>query len=169
MLVVDANVMKGYFDESVIEIPHTLSASALHLFDSTIKIALDDQDQISSEWKAVVDREWLDQWLAEKIRDGKILIIEPESINQIQQELFNLGFPRSRDIWYIKTAKGLLKLTDEPIIISEDIDFYDPTKKGQATGAARFKLMKKRSAPVRKAINKRVTIDVMCVDEYMNI
>lgn len=168
-LIIDANVLKGYFDETVIGIDHTLTDSAKDIFDAPKHdIYIDDGDQIKHEWSNVVDPEWLDVWLATQLRDQKILIIAPCTKLDFANELKALGFPHSRDIWYIKTAAGCQTAKiSTPTILSEDIDFYDPTKKNQATGAARIRLMKKKSSPVRKLLNRRASVEVMCVSEYL--
>lgn len=168
-IVVDANVVKGYYDEVVIDVRHSLTQSAVNIFETiTNVIYVDNQEFIESEWKRVVDPEWFDVWYSDSLRSGKISMVDVKNCKELCESLYKIGFPKGeRDVWYVRTAKATLTFQKECFIITEDIDFYDPKKKKIACGIARIKCMKSPSSPVRRCLRKKEKILVMCVEEFL--
>ena len=136
-LVIDANVFLAFVHEELTGI-QTLdrTGSALRIFEQLGEQAiafLDEGGQIEHEWSARANfaREWFDEWLADGLSGGRLYEVEASRDAHLARRYKSLGFPNGKDIWYIKTAYGLATLCNRsrPLLIAEDVDFYDPTKK----------------------------------------
>lgn len=136
-IVIDANIFHAFFFEQMKGQQHPeRTAAVTPIFDSlgTSVIAFfDEGKQIEQEWREVSKHgeEWFDNWLAESFSTGKIFEVEHSKDAQIARRYGKLGFPRGRDIWYVRTAHGLTAICQRtrPCLIAEDIDFYDPKLK----------------------------------------
>ncbi len=142
-IVIDANIVAGYFKESVLGIAigpkNDLTGSVIPLFEGlgTIDVCyLDDGKIIESEWRGPVSTEWFDVWFARLLADGKAQLIPASRCPSLEGRLFTTGFPkhRNRDAWYVRVCKAVLAKfpTSSVPLITEDIDFYDPRLKGCA-------------------------------------
>lgn len=136
-IIVDANIIKNYYDETVIEKGHSLTASARHILEDdgrAYTIFIDEDGNIEHEWRSPVDENWFKEWYYAKLVSGQIKIIAVSNCSTLCKSLYTLGFPKGkRDIWYIRTAKASLNFQDKGWIISEDIDFYNPKQKKTLT------------------------------------
>lgn len=169
-VVVDAQILKGFFQESVLEIDHGLSASPQLVFDAEFRrypIFVDDQGTIVQEWRSVVEPEWFDTWFTDQIRDGVICEIDAAAEKQLKKALSNLGFPATgRDIWYARTCNSAAKVNGFCVLVSEDLDFYQPSEKG-CSAARREKLLLTESGNVRKFFRKERSILVKPVARFV--
>ena len=180
-LVIDANIIKGYYMETVLEIDPGLTGSVIPIMEPTGKtdyIFLDSNGIIEHEWENPVDPEWFSPWFAKLLNDECAFIIEVDMCNELRKKLKRLYFPvYSRDIWYIRTAKSILKneraLRYMPdgsnycFIISEDIHFYDPRKKG-TNAEQRHKIIISCQGPVSDFLSDEEGILVSCVYNYVD-
>lgn len=168
-LVIDANVFKGFYQESVLELTverTSLTGSTIELFDADDKIIyLDEGTQIETEWRKVVCPEWFNAWLIYSIEAGNIINIPTNNQEAILKALRTKGFPSSGDKWYIRTAVSLTDANHEVKFITEDMDFYDPTKKN-VNGSNRVNIMKSKSSTIRKHLLKKTGLSVMPVCEF---
>ena len=132
-IVVDANIIKSYYDETVIGIAHSLTESARHILDDEYRvyeIFTDEGVNIEHEWRSPVDENWFKEWYYSKLISGQIKIITVCNCPTLCLSLYRMGFPKGkRDIWYIRTAKASLKHQGKGFIVSEDIDFFNPKQK----------------------------------------
>lgn len=136
-LVIDANVFHSFAMEKINEKYITSrTASALKIFDllgEKAVIFIDEGGHIEQEWRNLVAfaSEWFTGWLENAFADGRIYEITPSSDPHLVKRYRTGGFPKTADIWYIKTAHGLrcLCIRNRPFLVSEDIDFYDPKSK----------------------------------------
>ena len=167
-IVIDANVFHSFAQESILGIPNgERTASALPLFQGlgTRCIAfLDSGGQIEAEWSKLARfaSEWFEAWLAASFADGRIYEVEPSPDPQLVKRYRQIGFPGGKDIWYIKTAHGLVTLCQrsKPCLVAEDIDFYDPTKK---TAPNKIEVFRAGRGPVcRQLANDG--IDIRCIE-----
>ncbi|MBR7791686.1 hypothetical protein KDM87_03695 [Undibacterium sp. FT147W] len=162
-MLIDANVFKGFFQveightHSLCGCPKTLICSA----SSTLPIYHDTGKIIEHEWGNVVEREWFNEWLATQYVTGNIAIIEPIRDNGVESKITALGFPSGRDIVYVRTGLAVAKINKTCEFFTEDIDFYDPRKKG-GSAPARVKAIKGASGPVAKVLRKSNLL-VKCV------
>lgn len=172
-IVVDANIIKNYYDETVIGIAHSLTESARNILEDDERvyvILIDEGGNIEHEWQSPVDENWFKEWYYSKLVSGQIEIISVSNCSALCKSLYGIGFPKGkRDIWYIRTANASLKYQDKGWIISEDIDFYNPKQKKNLTGKKRIKCMKSCKSPVRKHLLKNENIEVMCVEEFISL
>ncbi|MBP1015933.1 hypothetical protein J8628_03295 [Serratia fonticola] len=168
-LVIDANIFKGFYQEFVLELSvnnTSLTGSTLKLFDADDKIIyMDEGTQIENEWRNVVCPEWFNAWLIDSIEAGNVINIPISNQETILNALKTKGFPSTGDKWYIRTAVSLIDENHEVNFITEDLDFYDPTKKN-LKGPKRISTMKSKSSVVRKHLFKKTGLFVMPVCEF---
>ena len=131
-LVVDANVLKGYFEETVIGSPHSLSDSAVGIFEadsSCVVLYHDDGGIVEQEWRQLVEPEWFSAWLARLYTEDRLKTIARAQCPQIKACLKTAGFPvRSRDFTYIRTAEAVGSAHANSSIVSDDMHFFNPKK-----------------------------------------
>ena len=168
-LIIDSHVFKGYYIERVLEKKSELTYDPTIIFeDSGIasEIYFDNKEIIENEWRSLVDRYWFDVWFADMLTNNGINYIEPERSKDLAKKLFNLGFPiHSKDIWYIRTAKAVSNELGICVLITEDIDFYDPRKK-KIQRKKRIDILLNCKGCVAKYLNKSENIRVCCVKNY---
>ena len=132
-IVIDAQVVSWYLAESLgATTPATESPDALfERLGGEDTAFVDEGGQIQHEWRSVTDADWFDQWFGELLVSGAIVIVEAQACRALLTHLHgNLGFPRSRDVWYIRTAAGVGHAIGLPVgLVTEDMDFYDPPSK----------------------------------------
>jgi hypothetical protein len=165
--VIDANVLKEYYQVTVLDMPATLTGNAQDAFDRTEPIIIDEGDQIANEWKSLVCRDWFDTWFARMLTGNRIAMVTAKSCPNLATLLTRHGFPRqSRDIWYVRTAKSFLANNKNCcFIVTEDLDFFDPTKKG-VSGTARISIMQNPRSPMRLALKNSESIDVLSLGDF---
>lgn len=170
-LVIDANIVKGFYETSVLGIEDIhLTGSPLFIFQRLTRhdhAFLDDQGHIKHEWRNVVDPEWFDVWFARLLAQDILSLIPVQSFSKLRKQLGTMGFPTkgSKDFWYIKTAKSVVLDFDHAILLSEDLDFHDPSVKGQSS-SRRQKILTDGNGHIAKLLQKRESIFVMCVVYY---
>ncbi len=168
-VVIDANRIAGYFKESVLELNTDLTDKATYIIDrpeNQDQVYLDINGNIEKEWESVVDSEWFSVWFARLLIDEKAYCIEVDLYSFLCKKLRLLGFPRSRDIWYIRTAKEISNNQSRAYIISEDIDFFDPSKKCSSS-SSRLTILKNRRGPICKYLDKNENILVNSIYSYL--
>ncbi len=181
-LVIDAQVVKAYFDETVLEIPHGLTENTAPLFDrlgEIDRVNLDEGGQIEHEWREPVDSEWFDPWLAKLFTSGAAREIPTTSCQRIRAELDRFGFPtrgkHGKDFWYIRTSKAVLDdVTPIPpgrnplaFIVSEDLHFHSPQEVSTASGKRRFRILTSGNGPIVRHLRRSYRIEVTCVQNYL--
>jgi len=129
---------------------------------------LDASRQIESEWRALWEPEWFDAWLGDLYLNGGVYNILPHNCPVLAKGLFKLGFPvGSRDIWYIRTAHAVAVSYGAAYLITEDIDFHEPSKK-KTSAKERSKILAQGSGGVAKHLAKRAAVNVRCVSTYIS-
>lgn len=162
-MIVDANVFKGYYQFDI-GVAHTLCACPGALFSlatANTPIYYDDGNIIESEWKALVDRDWFEPWLASQLTSGAIAYMTPIKDAGLEKNLATLGFPSGRDIVYVRVGLGVAKaLKSACKFFTEDLDFYAPKQK-KSPAITRNKILRASNGPVQKLLRKR-DIEVGC-------
>jgi hypothetical protein len=172
-VIIDANVVAGYYKESVLGIEiglnNNLTASAIPLFDGLGSVDvcyLDDGNMIENEWRAPVSREWFDAWFADLLSTGKAQLITASGCPALEKRLHTNGFPKSRnrDMWYVRVSRAVLDTNGSANIrlFTEDIDFYDPRKK-VGESKTRTSILQKGSGPISKLLRKEsIIVTALC-------
>ena len=173
-LVIDANIVKGYYQEIVLGLdvvnrPDGLMASPSPIFDqlgSTLTCYLDEGGIIEYEWRGVVENEWFFSWFGDMLVNGSIQKLPTNKDKAIENKIIDKGFPASRDHRYVQVAAAIirLELADESYLLSEDLDFYDPTKKS-GKASTRKKILELGRGPVSKIL-KKYGINVFATCHY---
>lgn len=157
-LVIDAQVIAGLYCETVLGQPHNCTAppSAVANRLGVDDVAfLDESDQIENEWRRVAGSEWFDAWLGDRLAADEVRYTEAASCQALINRLrTKCGFPaKGRDSWYIRTARALRDKHDEDsVLITEDLDFFQPNAKGGAGN--RDKILAAGKGPVQKELSK---------------
>lgn len=170
-LLIDANVVVGFFKESILETDTGLTGLTAPLFQRLGRedtCFLDDGEVIKWEWREYVDKDWFTVWYAGLLAAGKLEEIPAENCERLEGRLWGEGFPKgSRDVWYVRVGCALLSTgrTTAVYLVSEDLDFYDPRNKKRCKGPARTKFLKRGSGPLEKLLRKH-SIFVRAVCNY---
>ena len=174
-LVIDANIVAGHYKETVlciaIGLKNNLTASTVPLFNglgANDTCYLDEGTVIENEWRAPVSPEWFDAWFSDLLASGKAQIIPARPNQALEKRLRDKGFPqaRNRDMWYVRTCCAVLQSQPFDVVrlITEDIDFYDPTKK-LGSAKTRRKTIEDGGGPVRKLLKKEaILVTALCHD-----
>jgi hypothetical protein len=126
---------------------------------------LDESCHIENEWRALVAPEWFDPWLATLLQQDKVCIVRATRSRQLTDGVLALGFPRSKDLWYIRVANTVQNCFGGAIILTEDLDFFDPKEKRFDSSRRKKVLMEGRGC-VRKRLKKN-NIDVRSVCSFL--
>lgn len=161
-MLVDANIFNGFFQMEMGK-SHDLCGCPTTLINSASinnPIFHDLGKIVEAEWRGVVDQYWFDSWLAEKLQSGCIQYLSPTHDAGTEKRLASVGFPRSRDIVYVRIGITLTAQNGVCLFYTEDMDFYDPAQKGCAA-KRRKKILRNSSGPVPKLLSK-IGINVRC-------
>jgi len=187
-ILIDANVIFGLYKEEMLEIPIkdiNLTESPKVLFKKIDQqkdiIFLDDFDeqrgQIINEWKRPFQRdgkEWFAAWYEKFFQLNRIkqVTVDVSCSHHLTQKLFDNGFPQAGgDKWYVRTAKCIVLnkngLPDAFLvtIISEDIDFFEPSQKNVATGADRIRILQAANGVI-PSMFAAAKIRITCISNY---
>jgi len=167
-LVIDANVFLAFAREEILgeeNVERTASPSPLFNGLGVEVVAfLDSGGHIQSEWRDLIKfaPEWFSTWLAHAFAEGKLYEVDPSIDPQLAKRYRKIGFPSGKDIWYIKTAHGLVVIChrNRPCLVAEDIDFYDPAQKAMPNKCDYFR---KGRGVVCKQL-KDDGIDLRCIE-----
>lgn len=168
--VIDANVFHAFFHETFKGEPHNeRTGSALPIFrslGSKVVAFIDSGELIEIEWRQVCQgaEEWFMAWLENSILQGHVYEVDPSTDRTISKRYFASGFPRGRDICYIRVAHGLTQLCRkaQPWIVAEDIDFFDPTKK---LAGRKFQTLESGKGPIARLLEQD-GIHVGCIKTF---
>lgn len=170
-VIIDANVVKGFFQRSILGQDTDLTGcpvDALSCLTVDNFAIIDDGNMIFSEWRSVVDKEWFDPWIAKMLIDDLVHFIKVRADADISRQLRALGFPNSRDIWYIRTACSASSQFGKSCLLTEDIDFFSPKDK-KNDSKRRSDILTSCSGPVAKFLRKSCNVNVMSVAGFLSI
>lgn len=175
-IVIDANIIAGIYKSVVLEIDSDIIGDASIIHErldckggscmSKDVVYLDEGGHIENEWRKLAKSEWFDIWLGDLFISGAAENITVGTCKDLVKSIRTLGFPTSKDSWYVRTAYTAI-LHDEPIhLITQDIDFYDPSLKS-TTAKNRERTIKNSLGPVSRSLKKN-KVYVRCVESYLD-
>ena len=172
MLVIDANVVKGHFQEAYLGIPHGLSASTLPLFGClghSCRANMDHKGIIAHEWRQTVSPEWFDAWYATLLIEDKVRVVTAVPCQVLLKRLRVAGFPQSRDAWYVRTAAAVAARGGKAVIVSEDLHFFNPAAKGCGS-AERGHVLRQGVGPVRSLLLREgIQVVALCNSKWPSV
>jgi hypothetical protein len=161
--VVDANCISEFQKERVSG-SEGLACQGMSLVLTNGYIAVDENQGhpiILHEWKSCASHSnselALDAWIADLMQRGKIKLFPFNKDLSLSSALIKFGVPKE-DIKYIKLACGI----PAHLIITNDIDFHDPTEK-KSPEDRKKKIMKSKKGDVCKYIRKGYSI---CIEDW---
>jgi hypothetical protein len=123
---------------------------------------IDDEKKIEAEWMAPVEREWFVAWFTAGIDAGAIEFVSMRPRADLIKLLeVKFGFPRgSGDRWYLFVCSQLVHTSGDTVtLLSEDLDFFDPTEK-RCKSKRRLEILESGDGPVARYLRKKESIDV---------
>jgi hypothetical protein len=167
-VVIDAQLIQAYYLETVHGKPHSCTGPigpVIGRLGPEDNVFLDSGDHIEAEWRHLVDPTWFEAWYGDLIANQHAEIIDVGNYPALLKKLStDYGFPsQTKDKWYIRTAKTLAESRSEgeAAIVSEDMHFHDPRKKG-CPAAERQRIFTERSGRLAVFLRRREDIDVTC-------
>jgi hypothetical protein len=162
-VVVDANVMCA-FTKSMIQKADTAYTRLIESAMTATGLAVDDKDQIVQQWLDTCGQQVFGEWLVRQLTAGLVRPVatelEKRHINKLRKDF---GFPASRyEATYILVAHA----SDPHMLVTEDIDFHDPTAKVQGS-ARRAQIMAEKCGPVCRYLRRTLKISVCSAEEAL--
>jgi hypothetical protein len=160
--VVDANVVNRFQQERLLENPDTASA-AIDLVMSKGYIILDVEGHCQAEWMGCAEGApplALSDWIADRLVDQDIRLANLCS-DSMFKILSGLGLPKKDHKW-VRLAIG----GQAPVLLADDIDFFDPTQKGKSAAITK-KVRSSGRGPMAKYLKKEHGITPMCPEHYL--
>ncbi len=161
--VLDANIVKGVFEEDV-HGTHDLTDSPgsvlRRIIASGERICIDDGGLMQAEWANCVEREWFENWFLTLASESNLTAISPIDCRHILKRLrIDYGFPQTRDRAVLTVALTDAATQGRSRLLTEDLDFFDPKAKGQAKTRQRL-LSGQTSAPVATFLSSKHKVKV---------
>lgn len=170
-VIIDAQLVAGYYREVEVGEAPAFSASTVTLLN---RLGVVDQGFVDTggvleqEYRDVVDPDWFEAWYAQRLAEGHFEEVDaPPCPDLIRCLVVSCGFPRgSKDRHYIALAAAVSGGKRDPSsLITEDLDFYDPTQK-QVAHKRRMRILQKQTGCVAKEL-KRAHVVVRCVKGHL--
>jgi hypothetical protein len=157
--VLDANIVAALFREALGH-SSTVSGSPTGLFESLsgpcVEIVTDTAGQIEHEWEKCVEKEWYEAFYLNLASTTNLYAIPADACLALLRKLkTSAGFPPSADKHYVRTAFTAAKDGSEVVLVTEDIDFFDPKAKTKPGRRAEL-LAGKVRGPVQKLLKSEV-------------
>ena len=169
--VIDAHIVKGVYEEHIGAAGSLTGSASEVLAEITahgLAVWLDDGEQMENEWRHVVPDEWFDGWFADLASEANVSAIRRRNCEVLIRKLgSDFGFPRSRDRILLSVAVAGVAHEGAAMLLTEDVDFYDPKMKGQPKVRSAL-LTGKRAGPVRSFLRKTEKVSVCSVTLALN-
>lgn len=153
-VVVDANIMSEYYQESIKKQGKLFDLINYLLLHRGIAISM----IIEREWKNTTGNQVFNIWFDDQLKLGLIGYVNNPRLDQSHMKRIHneFGLPRrGHDIEYIKTAN----MTSVKYIVTKDIDLFDPKKK-RAAKKEKDHIKKSRNGMLCNYLRKKLTIRV---------
>ena len=171
-VLVDAQTVIYYYRETVLELPPNnytaLATGAINKISRDNPLYFDEGGQILQDWSNGLREEWLKVWYEELLIQDKAILVEVDSCQDLRRRLTQLGFPiNSRDFWYVKTARKVVQLTQRAFLVTEDLDFHEPRRKG-CSSIERERILIDETGSVAKLLRRNENIHVKCIRNFID-
>jgi hypothetical protein len=155
-IAVDANVMKK-FNQALLSQEDSLYFT---LIDQVLKrhgLVIDIAGKVQYEWFSQCPNALFKEWFIQNMKLGLIRMVKPSISEQHKRALvIGLGFPRrGYDIVYVAIAN----VTVRRYIVTDDLDFFDPTQK-QADHETKERIKRGRKCAVCAYLRRHMSIVV---------
>lgn len=163
--VVDANCFSDYVDEFVAKAP----ATGTELFTRVLKyggVLLDDEGRIRQQYidmKKPYAQELFNAWFERTVLAGALRLVKIAGKTNLFKEFSDLGVPKSEHVYFRVAVHG-----GAAFLVSKDVDFFDPAKKG-VNAEKRQQILMKADGPVCKHVKKVHGVAICCPDAYLVI
>jgi len=158
-IALDANAIHAFQDERLNAVDGEAHAAISRIFEEGC-IALDLEGQCLQEWTDTAAGHIpfaLTDWVNDQLATGNIRLFQTRG--SFFRDLNSLGLPKKDHKW-VKLAISC----DGKTIVTNDIDFFDPTAKS-ATEAKKLKL-KERGGKCSKALSKKYGVSILCMVRF---
>jgi hypothetical protein len=155
-IAVDANVMKK-FNQDLLAAEQSLSGILVAQLLQRYGLVVDLTGKVQHEWFSQCPNALFKEWFVQNMKLGLIRMVKPSIPEQHKRELvIGLGFPRrGYDLVYVAVAN----VTERKYIVTEDLDFFDPTQKG-ADHETKERIKRERKCAVCAYLRKQMNIVV---------
>lgn len=173
-LVIDAQLIKAFFQEDQQRGTPECTASmatVIQKLGSTSAAFVDGEGKIEHEWRSLVEPEWFVAWYAGALDSGAVELIDIDRKHELVKALeAKWGFPKdSCDSWYIFTSCAVVRdLHCRAVLLSEDLDFYEPSEK-RCDSKRRRALLTQQKGQVARYLRRKAQIDVRPVVVHIQV
>lgn len=161
--VIDANCWHDFVSEWV-DKDHGIGTQVFASAKAHGGLLLDAENLMKQQYvssKRPFAEQLFDSWFEQTFQAGHLTLITIAGTNNCHRELTGLGLPKKEHIYFRVAIHGGAER-----LVSRDIDFFDPSKKGVG-GEQREKLMKKANGPVCKHMKKAYGVEIFCPSEFV--
>jgi hypothetical protein len=136
-VVIDANIIKAIYQVAISN-SFSTTESPTEIMESMRthlhRIVLDDGGKIKQEWlNTVGDYEWFAFWYSDLQEFYAVKEIPADNHPALCKKLWTqCGFPKNENIWLVKTSVTEAKSAGACVLLTEDVDFREPSKKKSA-------------------------------------
>ncbi|WP_263411196.1 hypothetical protein [Terriglobus tenax] len=161
-VVVDACVMQRF----LLALVEDRQDDVAHLFaclSEGLGFAIDSTDKMLNQWRETCKHLLMEDWIVRGIQNGYIRVVDPIRSQRHKKQLMQaLGFPyqtRHEGV-YVEVATA----SPPHLLISEDIDFWEPTAK-RGSAEVKSKFISQSRGGVARYLNKEMGITVVNVSQ----
>ena len=163
-VAVDTNCMVEMQIERVSEAAGP-ATEALNLILAATYLALDSGMHCQQEWFECMPGpygEEVKSWLDQLIVHQKIRYLDIDACPHLMKTCGHAGLPNKDKKWIKLCAHDCVKF-----LVTEDIDFFDPSLKS-AKSTEKTKLKQKLGGKMRQLIRKETGVEVICIHHVPN-
>jgi hypothetical protein len=137
-----------------------------HIVESGSRVLIDVGGHIEQEWRNGVNTDWFENWFLTLATNANLAQIDAVRDQALERKLrVDHGLPRSENIWLVRTAVAEVAINGDCNLLTEDMDFRDPTKKKAAPATRRRYLEGTTIGPVAKTL-RGAGVEVLALCSY---
>lgn len=162
MFIVDANFINYFQKERIGQCVGMYSEIIEHI-KSTGPIIIDAEGHCKQEWVECAGGRHpyaLEDWISDLLLERLIKLHDNSNIRALALELRSLGVPQEDQKWLNLAANS-----KSSYILSDDIDFFDPTQK-KSSERQKNTAKRSRNAPVRRCMRRNYNVEINCCAEF---
>ena len=137
-----------------------------HIAASGSRVVIDSSGHIVQEWRNCVNGEWFENWFFVLSTTSNLAEIDAIRDQALERRLrVEHGLPGRENIWLVRTAVAEVGINESCNLLTEDMDFRDPTKK-KAPAATRAKYLEGSIVGAVAKTLKSADIEVVALCAY---